>query len=52
LLTEQWFSDAKFLAKKAIQVVKKKKTFIKKSLIQFSPNKSLNRYQEVVDNLL
>ena len=33
-------------------MVKKKKTFIKKSLIQFSPNKSLNRYQEVVDNLL
>ena len=26
LLTEQWFTDAKFLAKKAIQVVKKKKT--------------------------
>jgi valyl-tRNA synthetase len=26
LLTEQWFVDAKFLAKKAIQVVKKKKT--------------------------
>ena len=26
LLTEQWFADAKFLAKKAIQVVKKKKT--------------------------
>ena len=24
LLTEQWFVDAKFLAKKAIQVVKKK----------------------------
>ncbi len=26
LLTEQWFVDAKFLSKKAIQVVKKKKT--------------------------
>ena len=26
LLTEQWFVDAKFLAKKAIEVVKKKKT--------------------------
>ena len=26
LLTEQWFADAKYLAKKAIQVVKKKKT--------------------------
>ncbi len=26
LLTEQWFADAKFLAKKAIHVVKKKKT--------------------------
>jgi valyl-tRNA synthetase len=26
LLTEQWFADAKFLAKKAIKVVKKKKT--------------------------
>jgi len=26
LLTEQWFADAKFLAKKAIQVVKKKRT--------------------------
>ena len=26
LLTEQWFADAKFLAKKATQVVKKKKT--------------------------
>ena len=26
LLNEQWFADAKFLAKKAIQVVKKKKT--------------------------
>jgi len=26
LLTEQWFVDAKYLAKKAIQVVKKKKT--------------------------
>jgi len=26
LLTEQWFADAKFLAKKAIQVVKKRKT--------------------------
>ena len=26
LLTEQWFADAKFLAKKAIQVVKQKKT--------------------------
>lgn len=26
LLTEQWFADAKFLSKKAIEVVKKKKT--------------------------
>ena len=26
LLTEQWFADAKFLSKKAILVVKKKKT--------------------------
>ena len=25
LLTEQWFADAKFLAKKAIKVVKKRK---------------------------
>ena len=26
MLTEQWFVDAKFLAKKAIEVVKKKRT--------------------------
>ena len=34
------------------EIVKEKKAFIKKSLIQFSPNQSLNRYQEIVDNLL
>ncbi len=34
------------------EIVKKKKAFIKKSLTQFSPNKSLNTYYKVVDNLL
>ena len=34
------------------KIVKEKKSFIKKSLMQFSPNLSLNRYQEIVDNLL
>ena len=34
------------------EVVKKKKKFIKKSLLQFSPNKSLNKYQKVVESLL
>ena len=35
LLTEQWFADAKFLSKKAIEVVKKKKTnFFPTKLVQ------------------
>ncbi len=34
------------------RIVKKKKKHIPKSLLQFSPRKSLNKYQEVVDNLL
>ena len=34
------------------EIVKKKKKYIKKSLLQFSPLKSLNRYQEIVDNLI
>jgi len=33
------------------QIVKTKKKNIPKSLSQFSPSKSLNKYQEVVDNL-
>ena len=33
------------------QIVKNKKKYIPKSLLQFSPSKSLNKYQEVVDNL-
>ena len=33
------------------QIVKNKKKHIPKSLLQFSPSKSLNKYQEVVDNL-
>ena len=44
LLTEQWFADAKFLAKKAIDVVKKKKT-------NFFPNNSLWRFSLSSDSL-
>ena len=34
------------------EIVKKKKKYIKKSLLQFSPVKSLNKYQEIVDNII
>lgn len=34
------------------EIVKKKKKYIKKSLLQFSPVKSLKKYQEIVDNLI
>jgi len=44
LLTEQWFVDAKFLAKKAIQVVKKKKT-------NFFPNNWSNTYFQWMNNI-
>ena len=44
LLTEQWFADAKFLAKKAIQVVKKKKT-------NFFPNNWTNTYFQWMNNI-
>ena len=44
LLTEQWFADAKFLAKKAIQVVKKKKT-------NFFPNNWKNTYFQWMNNI-
>ena len=44
LLTEQWFVDAKFLAKKAIQVVKKKKT-------NFFPNNWSKTYFEWMNNI-
>ena len=33
-------------------IIKKKKKFIQKSLLQFSPNKSLKKYQEIVDSLI
>jgi valyl-tRNA synthetase len=44
LLTEQWFVDAKFLAKKAIQVVKKKKT-------NFFPNNWSKTYFDWMNNI-
>jgi len=44
LLTEQWFANAKFLAKKAIQVVKKKKT-------NFFPNNWSKTYFEWMNNI-
>ena len=34
------------------EIVKKKKKNIKKGLLQFSPVKSLNKYQEIVDNII
>ena len=34
------------------KIIKKKKKYFAKSLSQFSPSKSLNKYQEIVDNLL
>ena len=44
LLTEQWFVDAKFLAKKAIDVVKKKRT-------NFFPNNWSKTYFEWMNNI-
>jgi len=44
LLTEQWFADAKFLAKKAIEVVKKKKT-------NFFPNNWSKTYFQWMNNI-
>ena len=44
LLTEQWFVDAKYLAKKAIQVVKKKKT-------TFFPNNWTKIYFQWMNNI-
>ncbi len=44
LLTEQWFADAKFLAKKAIQAVKKKKT-------NFFPGNWANTYFQWMNNI-
>jgi len=44
LLTEQWFADAKFLAKKAIHVVKKKKT-------NFFPNNWSKTYFQWMNNI-
>ena len=44
LLTEQWFADAKFLAKKAIEVVKKKKT-------NFFPNNWSKIYFQWMNNI-
>jgi len=44
LLTEQWFADAKFLAKKAIQVVKKKKT-------NFFPTNCTKSYFQWMNNI-
>jgi len=44
LLTEQWFADAKFLAKKAIQVVKNKKT-------NFFPNNWTKTYFQWMNNI-
>ena len=44
LLTEQWFVDAKFLAKKAIEVVKKNKT-------NFFPNNWSKTYFQWMNNI-
>jgi len=44
LLTEQWFVDAKFLAKKAIEVVKKKKT-------NFFPENWIKTYFQWMNNI-
>jgi len=44
LLTEQWFADAKYLSKKAIQVVKKKKTV-------FFPNNWSKTYFHWMNNI-
>ena len=44
LLTEQWFADAKFLSKKAIQVVKKRKT-------NFFPKNWSNTYFQWMNNI-
>jgi len=44
LLTEQWFVDAKYLAKEAIQVVKKKKTI-------FFPNNWTKTYFQWMNNI-
>jgi valyl-tRNA synthetase len=44
LLTEQWFVDAKYLAKKAIQVVKKKETI-------FFPNNWTKTYFQWMNNI-
>ena len=44
LLTEQWFADAKFLAKKAIHAVKKKKTI-------FFPNNWSKTYFQWMNNI-
>ncbi len=44
LLTEQWFADAKFLSKKAIQVVKRKKT-------NFFPNNWSKTYFQWMNNI-
>jgi len=44
LLTEQWFADAKFLSKKAIEVVKKKKT-------NFFPNNWSKTYFQWMNNI-
>ena len=44
LLTEQWFADAKFLSKKAIQVVRKKKT-------NFFPNNWSKTYFQWMNNI-
>jgi len=44
LLTEQWFADAKFLAKKAIKVVKNKKT-------DFFPNNWSKTYFQWMNNI-
>ena len=44
LLTEQWFADAKFLSKKAIQVVKKRKT-------KFFPKNWTDTYFQWMNNI-
>ncbi len=44
LLTEQWFADAKYLSKKAIQVVKQKKTI-------FFPTNWSKTYFQWMDNI-
>ena len=44
LMTEQWFADAKLLSKKAIQVVKKKKT-------NFFPNNWSKTYFQWMNNI-